>query len=381
MKVVVLIDSFKGSISSISAGNSVMDGVKRVFPNAEVFVLPLADGGEGTVDALVEGCGGEFVSVETCGPLSEKVLSTYGIINNRTAIMEMSTSAGITLIDEKDRNPLFTTTFGVGEMIKHAIDNGCRDFIIGIGGSATNDGGIGMLSALGYKFLDQNKNPVPFGANGLKHLKSIDCSGADKRLKECSFMIACDVNNPLCGENGCSAVYGPQKGATPEMVRDMDCWMNSYAEICKSTLKVDNKNMAGAGAAGGLGFAFATFLKATLKSGISLVLDFIGAEEVIKNADVVVTGEGRLDGQSAMGKAPVGVARLAKKHLKKVIAFSGVLGDGVNNLNQNGIDAYFPIINKVVSLEQAMDENNAKNNLTNTVEQVFRVIKEFGDIK
>ena len=381
MKVVVLIDSFKGSISSISAGNSVMDGVKRVFPNAEVLVLPLADGGEGTVDALVEGCGGEFVSVETCGPLNEKVLSTYGIINNRTAIMEMSTSAGITLIDEKDRNPLFTTTFGVGEMIKHAIDNGCRDFIIGIGGSATNDGGIGMLSALGYKFLDQNKNPVPFGANGLKHLKSIDCSGADKRLKECSFMIACDVNNPLCGENGCSAVYGPQKGATPEMVRDMDYWMNSYAEICKSTLKVDNKNMAGAGAAGGLGFAFATFLKATLKSGISLVLDFIGAEEVIKNADVVVTGEGRLDGQSAMGKAPVGVARLAKKHLKKVIAFSGVLGDGVNNLNQNGIDAYFPIINKVVSLEQAMDENNAKNNLTNTVEQVFRVIKEFGDIK
>lgn len=375
MKTVVLIDSFKGSLSSVSAGNSVKRGILKVYPNAEVIVMPLADGGEGTVDALVEGLNGVYRSVTVLDPLLRHITAKYGIVNHDTAVIEMSSASGITLINDVERNPLNTTTFGVGQMIKDAVNYGCRKFIIGIGGSATNDGGLGMLTALGYKFYDKDGLNVGVDGKSLEKISSIDTTDAMPELKDCEFMVACDVENPLCGENGCSAIYGPQKGATPEIVKMMDGWLDNFADLTQKTLNVDYKNFAGAGAAGGLGFALKSYLGANLQSGITLILNSINAEEQIKNADYVVTGEGRLDGQSAMGKAPVGVAKLAKKHGKKVIAFSGCIGDGAEKVNQSGIDAYFPILQKVVSLETAMNEKIAKTNLEKTAEQVFRLIK------
>jgi glycerate kinase len=375
MKTVVLIDSFKGSLSSVSAGNSVKRGILKVYPNAEVIVMPLADGGEGTVDALVEGLNGVYRSVTVLDPLLRHITAKYGIVNRDTAVIEMSSASGITLISDVERNPLNTTTFGVGQMIKDAVNYGCRKFIIGIGGSATNDGGLGMLTALGYKFYDKDGFNVGVDGKSLEKISSIDTTDAMPELKDCEFMVACDVENPLCGENGCSAIYGPQKGATPEIVKMMDGWLDNFADLTQKTINQDYKNFAGAGAAGGLGFALKSYLGANLQSGITLILNSINAEEQIKNADYVVTGEGRLDGQSAMGKAPVGVAKLAKKHGKKVIAFSGCIGDGAEKVNQSGIDAYFPILQKVVSLETAMNEKIAKTNLEKTAEQVFRLIK------
>ncbi|MBO5714009.1 MAG: glycerate kinase [Clostridia bacterium] len=375
MKTVILIDSFKGSLSSFSAGNAVKRAIQKVYTDSQVVVMPLADGGEGTVDALVEGLNGVYRSVSVLDPLSRPITAKYGIVNGDTAVIEMSSASGITLITDAERNPLNTTTYGVGQMIKDAIDYGCRKFIVGIGGSATNDGGLGMLTALGYKFYDKTGNTIGVDGKSLENISSIDDKEVINQLKECEFMVACDVENPLCGENGCSAIYGPQKGATPEIVKVMDGWLERFADLTKKTLNVDYKNFAGVGAAGGLGFALKSYLGANLQSGISLILNCINAEEQIKDADFVVTGEGRLDGQSAMGKAPVGVAKLAKKYGKKVIAFSGCTGDGVEKVNANGIDAYFPILQKVVSLETAMDVAVAKINLEKTAEQVFRLIK------
>lgn len=375
MKAVVLIDSFKGSLSSVSAGNAVKRGIQKVFPNSDVVVMPLADGGEGTVDALVEGLNGVYRSVTVSDPLLRPITAKYGIVYGDTAVIEMSSASGITLVSDRERNPLNTSTYGVGEMIKDAISYGCRKFIIGIGGSATNDGGIGMLTALGYKFTDKDGNAVGVDGKSLEHVYSVDVSNALIELKDCEFKVACDVENPLCGENGCSAIYGPQKGATPEIVRLMDGWLENYASVTQKTLGIDNKDVAGVGAAGGLGYALKTYLNANLQSGISLILSAINAEEQIKSADFVVTGEGRLDGQSAMGKAPVGVSTLAKKYDKTVIAFSGCIGSGAEKLNYKGIDAYFPILQAVVDLETAMNETVAKTNLEKTSEQVFRLIK------
>lgn len=376
MKVVIAIDSFKGSLSSIEAGNAAKEGILRVYKDASVFVRPVADGGEGTTEALYLGMGGEIRRVNVCGPLNNRTDAEYTIIKEtNTAVIEMSAAAGITLINEEQRNPLYTTTYGVGEMIADAINNGCRNFIIGIGGSATNDGGIGMLSALGFEFLDNNKNAVPLGANGLKTLVDIKTDKVLKELKDCRFSVACDVTNPLCGVNGCSAVYGPQKGADEKMIKQMDAWLENYADITKTLFKNSNKDAKGAGAAGGLGFAFLSFLNAQLKNGIELILEKTQLEEFIKNADIVITGEGRLDSQSAMGKAPVGVAKLAKKHGKTVIAFSGSVTKDASALNNAGIDAFFPILRSVCSLEDAMNTKNAYNNMANTAEQVFRIIK------
>ncbi len=378
MKIVTVIDSFKGSISSIEAGESVAAGARAVYPDANVKILPLADGGEGTVDALVSGCGGRYVTVRVKGPLGGDIEAKYGIINGDTAVMEMSAAAGITLIPDEAKNPLKTTTYGVGQMIKDAILKGCRKFIIGIGGSVTNDGGIGMLDALGFGMLDADGNDVPFGAEGLKRLCKITTENAIPELSECEFKIACDVTNPLCGERGCSAIYGPQKGATPDMIKDMDGWLQNYARLTKEIFPNADPEYPGTGAAGGIGFAFLAYLDGKLQSGITLILDAIGAEEHIKDADIVVTGEGRLDGQSAMGKAPVGVARLAKKHGKPVIAFAGCVTEDAGCCNQEGIDAFFPILRGVVTLEEAMDVENAKNNLKSTSEQAFRLVKTFG---
>lgn len=378
MNIVVAIDSFKGSLSSMEAGCAVRDAFLRVNKNAKVFVRPIADGGEGTVDALSAGLGGTEITVLVSGPLSNKVQAKYCIIeDDKTAIIEMSAAAGITLLSRDELNPLETTTYGVGEIILDAINRGCRHFIVGIGGSATNDGGVGMLSALGFRFLDKNGNEISRGCKGLQNLSRIDTSGAVDKLKDCTFRIACDVKNPLCGEYGCSAVFSPQKGATHEMIGKMDAWLKNYAEIASTVSKKADMNQEGAGAAGGLGFAFLAFTNSTLESGIKIILEESKLEEYIKNADIVVTGEGRLDAQTAMGKAPVGVAKIAKKYGKRVIAFSGCITDDAEVCNEQGIDAFFSIMRSVVSLEEALNRQNAYNNLSSTAYQVFRVIDVF----
>ena len=376
MKVVVAIDSFKGSLSSLQAGNAVKEAVQSLYADADVVVKPLADGGEGTVDAFSAGQNCETVVLPVTGPLGSTVKAKYCILADKnTAVMEMAAAAGITLISAADRNPMETTTYGVGEMIKDAIAKGCRRFIMGIGGSATNDGGAGMLSALGYALLDENENPIALGAKGLKHLKQIKANNVLPQLKDCTFHIACDVNNPLCGENGCSAIYGPQKGATATTIPLMDGYLANYAAIAKTVSTTADENFPGAGAAGGLGFAFLAFTNATLRSGIQIILDETGLEQDIVNADIVVTGEGRLDAQTAMGKAPVGVAQLAKKHGKTVIAFSGCVTEDAEVCNDHGIDAFFPILRQVTSLEEALKTENAYRNLQKTALQVFRLLQ------
>lgn len=378
MKITVAIDSFKGSLSTFQAGKAIEQGIKRVYENADVVISPIADGGEGTVDAVVGAAGGELVTVDVTDPLGERVKAVYGYIpQTKTAVIEMSAAAGITLVPEKKRNPLYTTTYGVGELIMHAISKGCRKFLVGIGGSATNDGGIGMLQALGFEFLDKNGKQVPFGAAGLSEIKEIKTGNAEKLLSQCSFCVACDVKNPLCGENGCSAVYGPQKGAPPEMIKDMDTWLGNYASLTKKVLPKSDAETPGTGAAGGLGFAFLSYLPAELRSGIELVILETGLEEHIKDSDVVITGEGRLDGQSYMGKAPVGVASLAKKYAKPVIAFSGCVTKDATGCNKHGIDAFFPILRAPCTLSEAMDCDNAYRNLADTAEQVLRLIGTF----
>ena len=376
MKVTVAIDSFKGSLSTFQAGRSIFDGIKRVYPNADIKICPLADGGEGTVEAIVGAINGKLVETTVHNPIGSLIKSSYGIIpDTKTAVIEMASASGLTLIEEKDRNPLYTTTYGVGELIKDAIENGCRKFLIGIGGSATNDGGIGMLQALGFEFLDKAGKQVRLGAVGLKDIVRIKNDNALKELSECEFSVACDVRNPLCGEFGCSRVFGPQKGATDEMIADMDVWLKGYADLTKELMPSADASIAGTGAAGGLGFAFTAYLNATLKSGVDLVISETGIDEHIRNADIVVTGEGRLDGQSYMGKAPIGIAKVAKKYNKMVIAFSGCVTDDAVKCNEYGIDAFFPIIRTPCTLDEAMNCENASKNLADTAEQAFRLIK------
>lgn len=383
MKVVIAIDSFKGSLSSLEAAKSIKKGICEIYKEAQVKISPLADGGEGTTYALTKGMNGEFCRVNVSGPLEDsKVLATYGIIKDtKTAIIEMSQAAGITLVPPEKRNPLYTTTYGVGEIIKDAIQQGCRHFIVGIGGSATNDGGIGMLQALGYDFFDESGNKISQGASAceLEHLVRIDDSNVIKELKECDFKIACDVTNPLCGKNGCSEVFGPQKGATDDMVKKMDNWLKNYSILAKKIKPKADANYPGTGAAGGLGFAFLTFTKASLESGIDIVLKETKLEELVKDADIVVTGEGRLDKQTVMGKAPIGVAQIAKKYNKKVIAFAGVVTKEARILNENGIDAFFPILREVITEEEAMSKEVSSANLEETAREVFALIKAVED--
>jgi len=286
----------------------------------------------------------------------------------------MASAAGLPLIPAEQRNPLYTTTYGVGEMIGDAIEKGCRNFIIGLGGSATNDGGVGMLQALGFEFLDSEGDSIVFGAEGLSDLAEIRTENAMPELSECTFHIACDVENPLCGERGASAVYGPQKGADNDDVEKMDKWLNTYAKLTKEVIPESNPDFPGSGAAGGMGFAFLSYLNSELKSGIELVIGQTNLEEHIKTADVVVTGEGRLDGQSAMGKAPVGVAKIAKKYGKKVVAFAGCVTDEAAECNKHGIDAFFPILRTPCTVERAMECDYAYENLKKTSEQVFRLL-------
>lgn len=375
MKVVIAIDSLKGSLSSMEAGTAIKDGILAAKPDAEVIVKPLADGGEGTTDALIEGMNGERIDLTVTGPMHTPVDAYYGYLKDtNTAVMEMASAAGITLVPDSEKNPLLATSYGVGEMINDAIQRGCRNFIIGIGGSVTNDGGIGMLKALGVRFLDENGEDAGEGGQALAKVARIDVSGMNPLLKECQIQVACDVNNPLCGENGSTYVYGPQKGVTEDMKKTLDEAMAHFARVTSETLENDYMNTPGAGAAGGLGYAFLAYTGAALTPGIELILDAVGLEEELSGADVVVTGEGRLDFQTAMGKAPVGVARLAKKYNAKVIAFAGSVTKEATACNNEGIDAFFPILRSVCTLAEAMDPVAARNNMTATVEQVFRLL-------
>lgn len=377
MKVVVAIDSLKGSMTSMEAGRAIREGILNVLPDTEVIVKPLADGGEGTTEALVEGLGGELVETEVHGPLETPVKAVYGVIKETgTAIMEMAAAAGIILVG-KDKRPLDATTYGVGEMIRDAVRRGCREFIIGIGGSATNDGGIGMLTALGYEFLDAQGAAVGIGAGALGKVASIRTGRVLPELKECRFRIACDVTNPLCGVNGATYIYGPQKGVTEDLRDSLDEAMDSYAQVIRDCLGTDHRESEGAGAAGGLGFAFLSCLNADLQPGIGLVMDAVDMEKTMEGADLVFTGEGRLDGQTAMGKAPVGIAKLAKKHGAKVVALAGAVIEGAEKCNENGIDAFFPILRRIVTLDEAMDPKTAKENMVRTAEQVIRLVSAF----
>lgn len=377
MKVVIAIDSFKGSLSTFQSGQAVSEGIKKVYPNAETIVSPIADGGEGTLEAIISATGGTFHRVKAFDPLARTITAQYGVTPNGLVVIEMASAAGITLIAPNERNPLKATTYGVGELIADAVKSGYRKFLVGLGGSATNDGGVGMLQALGFEFLDGQGREIPLGAKGLSELKEIRIANALPELQDCEFEIACDVKNPLCGETGCSAVYGPQKGADEKMIADMDEWLVNYAKLTKNAVGRAFENTEGAGAAGGLGFAFLAYLNGKLRSGIELVMDATGLEEKLLNADVVVTGEGRLDGQTGMGKAPVGVAKLAKRYAIPVVAFSGAVTKDASKCNEAGIDAFFPILREPCSLEKAMDIENAYENLSRTAEQAFRLIRSF----
>lgn len=375
MKIVIAIDSFKGSLSSLEAGEAIAQGALRALPGVEAVVRPLADGGEGTVEALVAGMQGTPQRVTVTGPMGTPVDCTYGILpDGRTAVLEMAGAAGLPLVAPEQRDPLRATTYGVGEVIRDAIGKGCRRFIVGIGGSATNDGGVGMLQALGYGFLDRAGQPIAWGAAGLAGLCTITTDQVMPELAECEFKVACDVTNPLCGAQGSSAVYGPQKGATPETIALMDSWLARYSELAARQFpgRADPER-PGAGAAGGLGFAFLSFTRAELASGIQIVLEETRLADYLQDADLVVTGEGRLDGQTAMGKAPVGVARLAKTYGKPVVAFAGSVTADAAACNHSGIDAFFPILRGICTLEEAMEPGNARQNLAATAEQVFRL--------
>lgn len=376
--IVIAIDSFKGSLSSIQAGNIVFNATKKIFPQSNIKIFPLADGGEGTVDALTEGLHGKIISSYVTGPLGDKIQSRYGYLaQDNIAIIEMADTAGLTLVPENKRNPLFTTTYGLGELILDAIHNGCRKFIIGIGGSATNDCGLGMLSALGIKFFNKNHKPIGIFGKDLQDIVFIDTSTLNPLIKDCSFSIACDVTNPLYGENGCSHIYAPQKGATPDIVNQMDNNIKNFADLIKKQLGLTGANLAGAGAAGGLGFAFHTFLKAQLIPGIELILNTLHIQEFLKNADLLITGEGKIDLQTSMGKAPIGIAKLAKQLNPpiKVIAICGCATNNASSVNSQGIDAYFPIIQAPISLQKAMQTDIASNNLNQTITQVLNLLK------
>ena len=375
MKIVIVMDSFKGSLSSTDAGNAAAAGILRAFPKAEIKVFPVADGGEGTVDALVSGLNGSYRTVTVSDPLGRPIQAQYGILPDQTAVIEMAAASGLPLLSESERNPMVTTTYGFGEMIADAVRQGCRSFILGIGGSATNDCGIGCLQALGFGFYDKDGKSVPYGAKGLGQVHYIAADQVIPELRVCQFHIACDVTNPLYGETGCSAVFAPQKGADSTMIAEMEQSMLRFSALVKEYYPGSGADLPGSGAAGGLGYALRTFLNADLKPGIDVVINQTGIEAAIKDADIVVTGEGRLDVQTVMGKVPIGIAKIAKKYGLPVIALCGCVGDDAEICNQHGIDAYFPILRSITTAKEAMKPETAKKNLADTAEQIFRLYR------
>lgn len=377
VKVLIAMDSFKGSLSSVESSKAIAMGIKEVYPHADIEVLPLADGGEGTVESLVTATGGTLVTVPVTGPLQQKVDATYGVLGNQqTAVIEIAAACGLPLVSDEQRNPMFTTTYGVGELIIDALEKGCQDFVIGLGGSSTNDGGVGMLQALGFRFLDSENKEVGLGGQTLNDIYRIDDEGIHPSIKKATFKVACDVTNPLFGAKGAAHIFGPQKGATPEIVAELDRGLRNLADVMAKDLKVDICLVEGAGAAGGLGAAFLGFLQADLNSGIDLILESIGMPEKIQTADIVLTGEGKLDAQTSMGKTALGVAQLAKSFGVPVIALAGSVTEEAGDLNDRGITSYFSILTKPMSLAEAINPEAASMNLQVTTAQLFRLIKE-----
>lgn len=381
MKVVIAIDSMKGCLSSLDCGKAVAEGLKRAIPDADYVIRPLADGGEGTVEAITSGLGGTFREIELTGPLGKKIMARYGIID-LTAIIEISSAAGLTLISDIDRDPIKTTTYGIGELISDAISMGCRNFIIGLGGSATNDAGIGMLQALGATFYDDRKKPLT-GDNGyltggdLEFIHAISFENFNPHISGCKFRIACDVNNPLCGENGASYVFGPQKGLFDSEIQIMDKWIENFVATSREALNTEiDPDYPGCGAAGGLGFAFKYFLGGNLEAGNKIVIEETNLKKYLSDADIIVTGEGKLDEQTLMGKAPIGIAHIAKVFKKPVIAIVGSISAGFDGDKLPDVDAYFPVIRRSCTLEEAMDPHTARSNIAATTEQIFRLIKK-----
>lgn len=379
MRIIVASDSYKGSSSTMQVADAVEKGIKKVFSQAEVVKIPVADGGEGTVDALVTGTGGVYKEVEVVGPLGERLKASYGVLNNKVAVIEMAAASGLPLVPQNKRNPLVTTTYGTGQLIKAALDEGCKKIFIGIGGSATNDAGLGMAQALGVKFTDKDGNSLGYGGGELARLAHIDISNLDARLKDSEIIVACDVSNPLCGEKGASAVYGPQKGATPEMVKQLDENLGHFADIVQHQLGQDVAGIPGTGAAGGLGAGLIVFCGASLRSGIETVLDLIGIDQYLQGADLVITGEGRIDGQSIYGKVPVGISKRAGKYNVPVLAIVGGMGEGASAVYEYGIGSIMSIVNGPMALEIAMKKSEEL--LEDTAERAMRIVKIGMNIK
>ncbi|MBQ4487074.1 MAG: glycerate kinase [Oscillospiraceae bacterium] len=375
MRILVAMDSFKGCISSEKAGDAVRRGILKAYPDNEVIVKAVSDGGEGMSETLIGALDCSVVHTTVSDPLQRQIDVSYGFCaEKKLAVMEMASAAGITLLSENEKDPMETTTYGVGEMIADALHRGAREFIIGIGGSATNDGGIGMLQALGFEFCDREGCKVSPCGKGLKDIAVIDARNVLPEIRESRFRIACDVNNPLCGENGCSAVFGPQKGLHGDDIPIMDSWLRNYAELTKEKYPSADMEHPGAGAAGGIGFAFRSYLDAELLPGIDMIIRETGIDSEIRKADIIVTGEGCFDRQSVMGKVPGGIAKAAKKYNKTVIALVGMIKDENISFGEYGIDACFHIIRQPMSLREAMDTQIAEKNLMMTAEQVFRLI-------
>jgi len=373
MKVLIAPDKFKGSLSALKVAESIEKGIKKVDANYETEKVPMADGGEGTVESLVDATGGTLIKTIVKDPLLRDIESFYGILGDgQTAVIEMAAASGLYLLKEYERNPLITSTYGTGQLIKDALDKGCRKFIIGIGGSATNDGGSGMIMALGAKFYDENGIQIGHGGGELGKIKKIDIQNLDKRLKDCEFIVACDVTNPLIGEKGASKVYGPQKGATKEMVEILDKNLEHYGKLLESHFQKEIMNIPGAGAAGGLGAGLMAFLDAKLKKGVDIVIDILGIEEKIKKSDLIVTGEGKVDFQTVYGKTVSGIANLCKKYNKPLIVIAGTVED-TGNLYNMGISTVFSIIDRPMQLEDSI--KNCSILIENCSERIFRLLK------
>ena len=376
MKVVIAIDSFKGCMSSHELSVCIEEGIKVVYPDAVIDACEVADGGEGTLQAMVNNTNGNILTCKVHDPLMREIEAQYGILGDgKTAVIEMARSSGLPLVPLEKRNPLVTTTFGVGELIKDAISKGCTEFIVGIGGSATNDAGVGMLQALGYRFLDKSGAEVGLGGGELGNIYSIDTSNAMKELKFCHFLIACDVDNPMYGARGASQIYGRQKGATEEMVLVLDANIKHFASVIEECLGKDIAHIQGTGAAGALGGGFLAFLDAQLRSGIEIVLDTIHFEDKIKDASFVITGEGKIDAQSLMGKVISGISKLTQKHKVPLLALAGHVEDDAKEAHQHGVDAIFSIMNYPISLSDAMQKENTQKLMKQSVEEIFRLIK------
>jgi len=373
MKIVIAPDSFKESLTAKQVCNAIEAGLKRVFSDAQYVSVPVADGGEGTVQSLVDATQGKIVNLSVTGPLGTPVQAFYGILGDKqTAVIEIAAASGLDLVPSELRDPKLTSSYGTGELIKTALDQGIDKLIIGLGGSATNDGGIGLLAALGAKFIDKDGQQLSTNGAALQRIKKIDVSSLDKRFVACELSIACDVDNPLCGPLGASAIFGPQKGASAEDISLLDSGLLHYSQIIKDQFGLDLKDKPGSGAAGGMALALLAFSNATMKTGIELVLETVKLSEQLEDADLVLTGEGRIDEQTIHGKTPMGVAQLAKQFNLPVIAIAGCLGENHQAVYQCGIDAAFAATPKAMSLQEAFD--TATENVTNLAENIAKTL-------